>query len=94
MHIIPSDDFRWRLETRFATPYISDKVYQKLTRDTVDDVLGFLASTRGDHACSAMRGQLFESFVMSRQSEGQGRTFRVKPPQGFSEGKFEFPVML
>ena len=90
MHIIPSDDLKRRLETRLATPYISDRVYQKLTRDAVDDVCGFLDSTSGDHACSAMRGQLFESFVMSRQSEGQGRTFRVKLPQGFSVGKFEF----
>ena len=93
VHVIPSDDFKKRLETRLATPYISKIVYQKLTRDTVDDVCGFLASTRGDHACSAMRGQLFESFVMSRQSESQGRTFRVKLPQGFSVGKFEFPLV-
>ena len=87
VHIIPSDDLTMRLETRLASPYISDSVYQKLTRNTADDVCKFLASTRGDHACRAMPGQLFESFVMSRQSEGQGRTFRVKSPQGFSLGE-------
>ncbi len=87
MHIIPSDDLSERKEMRLATAYVSDLVYQKLTRDAVDDVRDFLQSTKGDYTCYAIRGQLFESFVMSIQSENQSRTFRVKPPEGFPQGK-------
>lgn len=87
MHIIPTADLRRRQETRLATAYVSNLVFQKLTRNTVDDVCRFLVSTRGDHACHAMRGQLFVSFVMYRQSEDHSRVFKVKSPQDFSAGK-------
>ena len=88
VHIIPSDDLRIRQAPRLATPYTSNLVYQKLTRISMDDVLGFLKGTRGDHACGAIRGQLFESYVMHRQSKASGKEFQVKLPEGFSAGEF------
>lgn len=80
VHILPSDDLRRIQGIRLATAYVSNLVCQKLTRNTFDDVCRFLVSTRGDRRCQAMRGQLFKSFVMYRQSQDQGRRFEVKQP--------------
>ena len=84
VHHIPTADLTDIEEVRLATPYVSNLVYQKLKRRRVDEVATFLESTRGDHACSAMRGQLFESYVMYRQSEGGEVKYAVKSPQGIS----------
>ena len=85
VHHIPTADLTDVEEVRLASPYVSDLVCQKLQRRKVDQIATFLESTRGDHACSVMRGQLFESYVMYRQSEGGQREYAVKPPQGFSD---------
>lgn len=61
-------------------------------RRKVDEVAMFLRNTRGDHECSVMRGQLFVSCVMYKQSEGGGSEYAVKPPEGFSPSAGESQV--
>ena len=69
-HYIPTADLTGVEEIRLATSYVSDLVCRKLERCKADQVVAFLERTRGDQACRAMRGQLLESYVMYRQSEG------------------------
>ncbi len=83
VHHIPTADLAKVEEVRLATSYVSNLVCDKLKRRKVDQVATFLESTKGSHACSVMQGQLFESYVMYRQSEGGEDEYAVKPPEGF-----------
>ncbi len=84
VHHIPTADLAGVKEVRLATSYVGNLVCRKLQRGKVDQVAALLESTRGNHAGRVMRGQLFESYVMHRQSEGGEDEYAVKPPQGFS----------
>lgn len=69
VHLIPTADLTDVKEVRLATSFVSNLVCQKLMRRKKNQIETFLESTRGKDACSAVRGQLFESYAINRQSE-------------------------
>ena len=78
VHHVPTDDWTEVEEVPPAISYVSSLVCQQLMQGKVDQGATFLESTQGDHACSAMLGQLFEKDDRYRQSGGVEREHAVK----------------
>jgi len=75
VHFIPKDNYR-DYTTAFASEYIADKIYAKITEENFKDVQDFLSGSMGLGDFGASRGRVFERFVHYKFE--RGGTFRTR----------------
>jgi len=69
VHFIPKDNYR-DYTTAFASEYVGDKIYAKITEENIKDVQDFLSGSMGLGDFGASRGRVFERFVHYRFEKG------------------------
>lgn len=53
-----------------ASSHVASKVYQKLKKASVHNIVWFLQHSAANKNCSTMRGILFEEYVVDHQAHG------------------------
>ena len=71
VHHVPTDDLTGCKDVRLASHYVAHLVFQKLARNSMNDVVSFLTGTLGDYHCSTIRGQLLESYTIHHLAAGE-----------------------
>ena len=67
LHLFPNDSYDC-IEVKFASPYVSREVYQRLKKKSLDGVLQLIRDCSGEPTLAGIMGPLFEQFAHEKFS--------------------------